>query len=352
MRPNMICNDNRRGRLAFTLIELLVVIAIIAVLIALLLPAVQQARESARRSQCKNNLKQIALAMHNYHDAHGVLPPGYVDLRGKAATVAANSGRGHWTWSAMILPQMELGTLYNTLNVGTNTPWQAMTNNPAAMQESFSAFRCPSDAGAPKVHTIQGMGMGTGADFRGFPVTNYVVSNGVVVSRMYKATDPRDGTTGAVGPFYRDSSVSFSSIIDGTSNTILIGERAYQLDSVRGAGTLLGVRDRDGKGPVAVDHPTITVPAGFAYDEGWGTASGNSTRYINSPKASGTENQGFSSHHVGGAHFALADGSVRFISENIQLLNPNYTPTMSRYLITSTFPRLLAIADEDPVGEF
>ena len=342
-------------RRAFTLIELLVVIAIIAVLVALLLPAVQQAREAARRAQCKNNLKQIGLAMHNYHDAHGLLPPGYIDLRRGASTVAVHAGHGHWTWSAMILPYMELGTLYDALNIGPNTPWQAMAANRSAMQSVQPAFVCPSDAGAPSVHTIQGMGMGTGADYRGFPITNYVVANSLATARARKATDPRNGSTGAVGAFYWDSNISFANIIDGTSNTILVGERAYQFGSdVRGAGTLLAVRDRNGNGPLAHDNngSTSGFPAGFAYDEGWGTACGTSVRYINHPTASGTENQGFSSHHTGGAHFLLADGSARFISENIQLINGNHGGATNDFSANSTFPRLIAIADEDPVGEF
>jgi len=352
MRCCFLLTSKDRYRPGFTLIELLVVIAIIAILVALLLPAVQQAREAARRSQCKNNLKQITLAMHNYHDIYGKFPPGYVDLRGNATTVSANAGLGHWTWSAMILPQMELGTLYNTLSVGVNTPWQAMTNNQAAMQGKFPGFLCPSDSGAPPVHTLPGFGMETGTNYRGFPIANYVASNGLTPSRMHKATDPTNGSTGAVGPFYRDSSVSFKSITDGTSNTILLGERAYQLDSVRGAATLLAVRDRDGNGPFAVVNPSDGNPSGYAYDEGWGTASGVSTRRINSPRVSGTENQGFSSRHVGGAHFALADGSVRFISENIQLINSNNGGILNQYLANSTFPRLIAIADGAPVGEF
>lgn len=99
----------RRG---FTLIELLVVIAIIAVLIALLLPAVQQAREAARRSQCKNNLKQIGLALHNYNDTHGALPSGSIVLRNTAGTVYYGHG---WTWHATILPYLDQGPLYNAI---------------------------------------------------------------------------------------------------------------------------------------------------------------------------------------------------------------------------------------------
>lgn len=104
----------------FTLIELLVVIAIIAILIALLLPAVQQAREAARRTQCKNNLKQIGLAMHNYHDIFNTLPPGYIS---RFPNVIVSGEQGLYSWGAMILPQVEQANLYSVLNVG-NTPLQ------------------------------------------------------------------------------------------------------------------------------------------------------------------------------------------------------------------------------------
>ena len=127
----------KRLKRGFTLIELLVVIAIIAILIALLLPAVQQAREAARRTQCKNNIKQLGLALHNYHDVNLTFPPGYVLQEGGAV------GAHNWDWSAMILPYIEQSALFNTLDVGQTRPSQAL-NNPvqlAAMVNPLTAFR-------------------------------------------------------------------------------------------------------------------------------------------------------------------------------------------------------------------
>src|SRR6478609_9116964 len=105
-----------KERRAFTLIELLVVIAIIAVLIALLLPAVQQAREAARRTQCRNNLKQIGLALHNYHDAYQLFPPGYVDRNGNPDLTPDNDLGPGWGWASFILPQLDQGNVYNQIN--------------------------------------------------------------------------------------------------------------------------------------------------------------------------------------------------------------------------------------------
>ena len=146
---NSRTNPLRKG---FTLIELLVVIAIIAILVALLLPAVQQAREAARRSQCKNNLKQIGIGMHGYHDTFSTLPPGFVRVH------AADTDKGNWGWGTFILPFMDQGALYEALSPGEVDP--AVTNsngslasavqNPAKraeMQNALPAFRCPSDTG-------------------------------------------------------------------------------------------------------------------------------------------------------------------------------------------------------------
>jgi prepilin-type N-terminal cleavage/methylation domain-containing protein len=119
---------NGETRSGFTLIELLVVIAIMSRLFSLLLPAVQQAREAARRVQCKNNLKQIGVALHNYHDAHGKFPPGFIRDHGSA-------------WSAMILPELDQSPLYNTISWGSK--WSS-GDNEAACGTVVSVFRCPS----------------------------------------------------------------------------------------------------------------------------------------------------------------------------------------------------------------
>ena len=153
-------NTKRRSR-GFTLIELLVVIAIIAILIALLLPAVQQAREAARRTQCKNNMKQIGLAMHNYHDVHLCFPPGYITTTPcESATVwpACNAGElGLYSWGTFVLPYIDQSNLYNQLTPGT-VPLQVNLTIPAVLQslrQPLSMFLCPSDPGPIAQHALR-----------------------------------------------------------------------------------------------------------------------------------------------------------------------------------------------------
>ena len=341
---------NRQG---FTLIELLVVIAIIAILVALLLPAVQQAREAARRSSCKNNLKQIGLALHNYHDVHNVLPPGYVDERGSGNIwTADNDNHGHWTWSAFVMPYVELGSLYDTLRPGNVKALTAMLNHQSAMQQRQSVFICPSDAGAPRVHTIAGRSLkqdnNSSTPERGLAITNYLVSNNIGNIRIGRATTPDNGGNstaspngGAVGAFFRDSDIGFKDITDGTSNTILVGERAYRLGTTDpAAGTLYAVRDQNGLGPSANDNTP-------EWGQGWKTAAASSYTGINFGAANNSvDSQGWSSHHKGGAQFVLADGSVRFISENV---NSSRITSSTTY---NTLNRLVAFSDGNVVGEF
>lgn len=330
----------------FTLIELLVVIAIIAVLIALLLPAVQQAREAARRSQCKNNLKQLGLAFHNYHDIHNRFCPGYVDLRG-AGGVPDNDG--HWAWSAMILPQIDQAPLFNTLQIATSRPTAMMTAFRKEMQSALPSFKCPSDTG-PNVHDAAldpGYAIEDTANANtGLALTNYVVANGTASVRIRKASNGAEGTSGATGIFFRDSNMGFRDITDGSSNTIMAGERAWMLGSVRmSAGTLLATRDANGNGPTAQDQADTSTNQGLL------TIAGT-VRWPINPVLTGpnqSQSQAFSSRHVGGAHFLMSDGAVRFISENIELKNAFVG---SNWPIDSVLEALVGCSDGVPVGEF
>ncbi|MEW4531445.1 MAG: DUF1559 domain-containing protein [Maioricimonas sp. JB045] len=335
-----------RKRHGFTLIELLVVIAIIAILIALLLPAVQQAREAARRSQCKNNLKQIGLALHNYHDVYGSFPPGYIDQRGAPGGIPDNDG--HWAWTAMILPQLDQAPLYNLLEVGSLTATQAITAHQAEMQRKYTAFRCPSDVG-PDTHDSAvepGYAIENTANSNlGLSLTNYIASNNTALVRQRQASDPTNGVSGAIGAFFRDSRVGMSDILDGSSNTILVGERGWRLGGVRmSAGTLLVVRDANGNGPSAQD-------ASVAHNQGLLTIAGSVRWPINpvitSPNTE--QSQSFSSLHEGGIQVLLGDGSVRFLSENIDLRNEFVG---SAWPVDSVLESLVGIADNTVVGEF
>ncbi|MFM7869824.1 MAG: DUF1559 domain-containing protein, partial [Planctomycetaceae bacterium] len=134
----------------FTLIELLVVIAIIAILIALLLPAVQQAREAARRTQCKNNLKQIGLALHNYHDTHGRFPPTQIMVAYMGANNTNPQPRNH-TWVSLVLPYLEQATLYSSINFSAamhlNGVYQTLSTGETIVSRKLPVLQCPSDPG-------------------------------------------------------------------------------------------------------------------------------------------------------------------------------------------------------------
>ena len=300
-----------RKRKAFTLIELLVVIAIIAILIALLLPAVQQAREAARRTQCKNNLKQLGLALHNYHDTFLVFPPAYFGVWGGSGT--------NWAWGGSVLPYIDQAPLYNVINFGNIPAHDAGANSTilAAMQQPLAAFRCPSDKakGTNSAWVFRG---GWNAGGVATATSNYILSN-------HSNTNKRDGS--ANGVFGNANAalgcISIKDISDGTSNTLAIGERAWQLNGVQfNAALLFGANDTDEN---ATSYGTSTVVGAG----GWTMNS---------------DARGFSSPHEGGGQFLLCDGSVRFISENI---NHNTDST-----VNSTFEYLIAREDNQVVGEF
>jgi prepilin-type N-terminal cleavage/methylation domain-containing protein len=314
----------------FTLIELLVVIAIIAILIALLLPAVQQAREAARRTQCKNNLKQIALAIHNFHDIYNRFPAGYLGSPQNANIAYA----GH-QWLGVfpqILPQLEQPAMYEKIMV-----WKGVDRRPdpaspgnfiseknwwddqvgditwTAAQAKLSAFRCPSDIEAAKLgifvalhpyvlpadpNTLNLTGGYFGPPDNVSGPTSYLGCAGGG-SNVVGAWEYRKGIFGSRTKF------SFRDVTDGTSNTLLVGEA---------------------NGGPDFQYAWMSSPA---MPDAWG--------FSQVAPVEGNWYQ-FGSYHTGIVQFALADGSVRSISKNIDFRN--------------VFRWLSAMADGNVIGEF
>jgi prepilin-type N-terminal cleavage/methylation domain-containing protein len=315
----------RGARSGFTLIELLVVIAIIAILIALLLPAVQQAREAARRTQCRNNLKQIGLALHNYNDNHNALPSGSIVQLNAAGT--QDFGHG-WTWHASILPYIDQAPLFQAIQ-GVNgmggDPGDQNTGTTQVFRSStLAGFWCPSQ---PDVRN--------GSQKNGYQTCNY---NGNMGTRIGNGNDDCYGTGMSTpahirtnvwgcmngnGIFYISSSVRFRDVTDGLSNTIFVSEVP---DS---GGDAIGIfnagcdRRAIFSGGADSNPPTEMTEYLIAAES-------------NDPINGGAE-EAAGSWHVGGAHFVMGDGSVRFLSENMHM---------------ATYQALSTRAGGEVVGEF
>lgn len=291
----------------FTLIELLVVIAIIAILIALLLPAVQQAREAARRSTCKNNLKQIGIALHNYHDTHSVLPPGVLMFDDGSGD--PDPDLGNWGWNTFLLPYIDQAPLYNQLTPnGANFPTSAAGS---LIQTVVPILICPSDASGG-INTY--VGFTNNEDGVGLGKSNYPGvsgSKGVDDDEWYDRSDDADER----GIFNYNSSTRMRDITDGTSNTMASGERMW--DGI-------SIKDDDPGGSLSKG----SVWAGRPYDgEKYATLlrTNDSDAFI----PNGTNQASASSRHVGGAHFLFCDGAVRFISENVNRETYKFLGNMS-----------------------
>ena len=312
----------RRG---FTLIELLVVIAIIAVLIALLLPAVQQAREAARRSQCKNNIKQMGLALHNYHDTNTYFPYGEMfgvgtvtSSLGLPATAAMNQNG-----LVMLLPFIDQAPLYNTLNFsapfgkynsGSAPVVTVGPTNLAAKSVKIPVFLCPSDSGAQFISddvTYYGCGA-SGPSYK----SSYHLSIGSIGASTHLLKDYNIAfpTRSSRAAFGGNSNSSIRDITDGTSNSVLVCETALECSSGR------------------------ISPWACVQHAGTGVNLYNGiNKFLAGTMTIATYNSNASSGHVGGCHALLADGAVRFLSQNTDI-------NILRYLTL--------IADNQVIGEF
>ncbi len=308
-----------RRKRGFTLIELLVVIAIIAILIALLLPAVQQAREAARRSSCKNNLKQLGLALHNYHDVHGVFPGTY-----NTGWNANNKG----SYLVQILPFVEQNPLFQGINfsLGGRIDDQIVSGK-RVRQHVIPMYICPSETYVrnDRVKTNYALSMGNQRmnDFQGKCGNAYpgnIFGTGAQGHGNTRAGNRTSGIVSRLG-----WAAKFRDITDGTANTIAGGEIRPNC----------GDHSRNGWSYFNSIWIATTAPINFPIDcEG-------SPRVTPHTRCNERNNwqtsQGFKSLHPGGAHFVFCDGSVHFLSENI-----NYV----------TYQRLGDRRDGQPVGDF
>lgn len=331
----LLSSSGRQARRVrgFTLIELLVVIAIIAILIALLLPAVQQAREAARRTQCKNNLKQIALAMHNYHDTYGRFPMG--GYAGGTTPVANQDVVDHWSWSMLILPQLEQANLYQQIQVGVGNrvPHDPAnmgnvidyrTANPGTREQLLTTklpfYLCPSANG------------GDTNQFATHLATMCYAMNHQI-ARVPNATSAAES--------HALRGIPMSDIYDGTSNTILLGEKSLLTAPFLAIGSVWG-NARPCASPrinIISAHSPMNSPF-----EGTHNAATNCYAEITTAFAT---RAAAASAHVGGCQFAMCDGSVRFISENIET-SPIRNQTTGNFI----YRNLFNTNDRNVIGEF
>jgi prepilin-type N-terminal cleavage/methylation domain-containing protein len=299
----------------FTLIELLVVIAIIGILVALLLPAVQAAREAARRASCYNNLKQVGLALHNYHDVNRSLPPGWMAWD-PATGRPWVGGQPGWGWAPRILPYLELESLQDT-SINLSAPILHSNHNPIR-EHSLAVYRCPSDFGETVFdlheasthhhHSQQ-------HDDHGHVLTRLASANYVGVFGTTELHDcehvPMGDICRGTGVFFHMSHVKLADVKDGLSNTFFVGERSAKHGYSTWLGAVTGGEEAIARILGIADHP---------------------------PNAEGGHLDDFSSEHPQGTNFLLGDGSVRLISETIDLQIYQSMSTRNRHEIIEDLP--------------
>ncbi len=310
-------------RRAFTLIELLVVIAILGVLIGLLVPAVQKVREAAARMKCTNNLRQIGLALHNYHDSQGSFPPGYIDGNTDPNSTPDNDVGPGWGWAAVLLPYLEEGNVYNQIDfrqtVGTGS-------NTAISQLPLAVFQCPSD---PYQQAFPVYDSSFTTPIATLAHGNYLGCNGWVECFNGAGGNPgsagNDGLpgpagAGGVGLFYRNSHTRIASVTDGLSNTIIVGERSGNHAPATWTGAVPG-----GRCPawMANQPPSpYSAPPGPPYDnadfgEALALAHGNATHLPSADFPIFDPDVFYSMHTGQGANFLFGDVSVHFLTGSI-----------------------------------
>jgi prepilin-type N-terminal cleavage/methylation domain-containing protein len=307
----------------FTLVELLVVIAIIGILVALLLPAVQAAREAARRMSCSNNMKQLGLALHNYHDTFKTLPSGAIWKRSAAGVAATTQApedcrNAFWgaTWLVMTLPFIEQSTLADKYD--SKLVARSATNN-AENQEQLPALLCPSQ---PRVN-----GRLT-QDFNGFAKGNYAGNAGS--GRILNRSDSNNGTRAGIFSVVNEFGANFRDVIDGTSNVIMLGE-IIVLDNGgddRGAWSWCsGPMFSGGLGNTCTGSGNHTPNSKRRMDCSHYSANDTTNVVFGRRSNADVANTGSvaaRSFHPGGAMIGLTDGSIRFVSDTIDETNYHY----------------------------
>jgi prepilin-type N-terminal cleavage/methylation domain-containing protein/prepilin-type processing-associated H-X9-DG protein len=278
-------------RQAFTLIELLVVIAIIAILVGLLLPAVQKVREAANRIKCANNLKQIGLACHHYHNTHRSFPPGYRAVP-SSDPVATSPG---WGWATFLLPFVEQTNLAQSIRF--DLPIED-PQNAVARVVSVPLYLCPSDPGVPATFTV--------TDAYGQPIAEVAPSSYAACWGIGELTDiPGPGE----GVFYGNSHIRIADITDGTSQTTMIGDRAWSQTMAPWAGAPNGGIVYAGPANIWQTSPTAIAPAPI-----FCLVHNNK---INPRDDTDGGLDDFSSGHPGGVNLLFADGAVHFVMNNL-----------------------------------
>ncbi len=307
-----------RTRRGFTLVELLVVIAIIGILVALLLPAVQSAREAARRMQCSNNCKQIGLAIHNYHDTYKALPMAwYLDI-----TPRPFNGE---SWAMSILPFLEQQPLYDRYDHSVLAADQLSPANVAVIQTPLSVFVCPSaPGGVNRAYTFDANPANLPFTATDVAPSDYIATTGVLgafanIAYNGNAGGSRGGALKVIGPFGGNQGSRLADIIDGTTNTFLIGERTggnqvWTKSEVHTQATaaLIGL-EGGGWGDLLNGEHWLggTLQSGLPWPPQDGPCA------INCTSARG---YGFHSFHPGGAQFVMGDASVQFMSTTVDPL--------------------------------